>query len=285
VYDPVVIAESLLRWVCACAVCAGLLSCSSSAPKPAATIATPATRPPPPEQLSAYERRWQSACEAHGTIGQCPAPFDRPGLFFDIENENEQPPPSLCGAGDATIDAAARPALHARRRALQACFRGAERGAFVDIEHGGARRPSTSPGLSARTLSCVAKIVESELPGTTPDAALRVVVMNGGSARTGEATLSNEGVHATIAAHADEVSACYDGALEVWPGLRGRLAPTVVIWFDGSVALVRTKESSLDSPALECCINTAVRGWRFDPPAEGTIAIVVLPLVLGPQEP
>jgi len=280
-----VIAESLLRWVCACVVCAGLLSCSSPAPKRAATVAKPASRPAPPKQLSAYERRWQSACEAHGAIGNCPAPFDRTGLFFDVENENEQAPPSLCGIGDATTDTAARAALHARRRALQACFRGAERDAFVDIEPGGARAPSTSPGVSAGTLACVAKIVERELSSTTPSAAARVVVMNGGSVRTGEATLSNEGVHATIAAHADEVSACYDGALEVWPGLRGRLAPSVVVWFDGSVALVRTKESSLDSPALECCINTAVRGWRFDPPADGTIAIVVLPLVLGPQEP
>ena len=74
---------------------------------------------------------------------------------------------------------------------------------------------------------------------------------------------------------------CYDGALEVWPGLHGRHAPMVVIWFDGSVALARTQESTLDNPALECCINTAVRSWRFAPPTEGNIAIVTVPFVLG----
>jgi len=107
------------------------------------------------------------------------------------------------------------------------------------------------------------------------------VVLGGGAAREGAPTLSKESVHAMIAAHADEVGACYDGALEVWPGLRGRMAPSVVVWFDGSVALVRTHESSLDNPALECCINTAVRGWQFEPPAGGSIAIVNLPFVLG----
>ena len=38
---------------------------------------------------------------------------------------------------------------------------------------------------------------------------------------------------------------------------------------------------TLDNPALECCINTAVRSWRFAPPEEGNIAIVTLPFVLG----
>ena len=119
------------------------------------------------------------------------------------------------------------------------------------------------------------------LPDQGPGSVKRVVVLNAGGAAKGEPTLSKESVNAMIAAHADEVSACYDGALEVWPGLRGRHAPMVVIWFDGSVALVRTQESTLDNPALECCINTAVRGWRFGPPEDGNIAIVTLPFVLG----
>ena len=87
-----------------------------------------------------------------------------------------------------------------------------------------------------------------------------------------------------IASHGSDINTCYDGALEVWPGLRGRIAPSVVIWFDGSVALVRTSESSLDNPALECCINTAVSGWHFGKPAEGAIVIVSLPFRLGPAE-
>ena len=111
----------------------------------------------------------------------------------------------------------------------------------------------------------------------------RVVVLSLGTASDGAPTLSKDSVNAMITAHADEVGACYDGALAVWPGLRGRMAPMVVVWFDGSVALVHTQESSLDNPALECCINTAVRSWRFGPPEGGNIAIVSLPFVLGSQ--
>jgi hypothetical protein len=276
-------------WLFACAASASLLSCASPATTPAATVDSRAASPSPepaPKPVSAYERRWQSACEAQGATGSCPAPFDRPGLFFDVADESEQPPPSLCRAGDPATDGAARTALYQKQSALRVCFRGSERGAFIDFEPGGGKPPAASAGVSPRALACVAKIVERALPtGQDARAPKRVVVLNGGSARKGAATLSKESVHAVIAAHADEVSACYDGALEVWPGLRGRLAPSVVIWFDGSVALVRTQQSTLDNPALECCINTAVRGWRFDPPADGSIAIVNLPLSLGPQGP
>lgn len=277
---------SAVRSLCACALGAALLSCATPArPKPAVTTAKPAAPPPPaPKPLSAYERRWQSACEAHGALGRCPAPFNRPGLFLDVQAEGERPPPGLCGVGEPVGDDATRAALRSERRALRACLRAAEPGAFVDIELGGARAPGASPGVSARAVACAAKIVQRASASAAPSAVERVVVMNGGSAGEAATNLSKDNVHAVIAAHADEVSACYDGALEVWPGLRGRLAPSVVVWFDGSVALVRTADSSLDNAALECCINTAVRGWRFEPPADGTIAIVTLPLVLGPEQ-
>jgi hypothetical protein len=280
--------SSWLPWLCACASSAGLLACASSPapPKPAPAVVKPArTRPapPPPKKPSAYEKRWQSACEAHGALGDCPAPFDRPGLFFDAKQSADHPPPSLCGAVEQASDAAASAALQAKSKALRACFRDADHGAWVEVELGGVGEPAASPGLSPRVPACVAKLVKRALPRAPEAPARRVVLLNGGSTAEGEATLSKESVHALIAAHADEVGACYDGALEVWPGLRGRVAPMVVVWFDGSVALVRTQESTLGNPALECCINTAVRGWRFDPPAGGSIAIVTLPLVLGEQ--
>ena len=145
----------------------------------------------------------------------------------------------------------------------------------------GSRPASAADGVSARSIECVEKLVRRTLPNQGPGSVKRVVVLNAGGTGKAEVTLSKASVNAMIVAHADEVSACYDGALEVWPGLSGRHAPMVVIWFDGSVALARTQESTLDNPALECCINTAVRSWRFAPPEEGNIAIVTLPFVLG----
>jgi hypothetical protein len=270
--------------------CALLVACASSPAKPAAEPSVQAPAPaaapapaPAPKVPSAYEQRWQTACTEPGALGRCPAPFDRPGVFFDAKGKGQYTPPGLCGVAVQDSDRAAHAALEPKRKALRACFRGAPHGAWVDVASDGSRPGVASPELPARTLTCVAGLVKRALPSTGPENVKRVVVLNVGSARDDQPSLSKENVNAMITAHAEEVGACYDGALEVWPGLRGRMAPHVVIWFDGTVALVHTQESSLDNPALECCINTAVRSWRFGPPSDGNIAIVSLPFVLGPQ--
>jgi hypothetical protein len=237
--------------------------------------------PAAPRALSPYERRWLPACKDGGTIGHCPAPFDRPAVFVDVEAEGDDQPPAFCGTPDASTGAEARAALTAKRRALRACFRGAEGGAWVEIGRDGAPTPIEGPERPARTAPCVAKIVKQAV-GNPTSGLDRVVVFKGGAPKAAAETLSNQSIDQVITSHAAEVSACYDRALEVWPGLRGRIASSVVIWFDGSVALVRTGESSLDNPALECCINTAVSGWRFGKPAEGAIVLVDLPFLLGP---
>jgi hypothetical protein len=267
-----------------------LAACTASTAPPAAAVGelplarrSAAPRPAEDKPLSAYERRWSSACTAPGALGRCPAPFDRPGVFFDAKGSGEYTPPALCGVVEQATDRAASAALEPKRKALRACLRGAEHGAWVDVVSDGSRPASASAGLAPRAASCVTKLVQGALPSTAPGGAKRVVVLSLGTARDGAPTLSKESVHAMISSHADEVSACYDAALKVWPGLRGRMAPSVVVWFDGSVALVSTQESSLDNPALECCINTAVRSWRFGPPADGNIAIVSLPFLLGAQ--
>jgi hypothetical protein len=283
--------SSWLRWSWMSLGFAVLLACAASPAKPAAepSVQAPSQAapppPPPPEAKtpSAYEQRWQTACTEPGALGRCPAPFDRPGVFFDAKGKGQYTPPGLCGVAVQESDRAAHTALEPKRKALRACFRGAAHGAWVDVASDGSRPAVASPELPARTASCVAALLKRSLPSTGPQSVKRVVVLSVGSARDGQPSLSKESVNAMITAHAEEVGACYDGALEVWPGLRGRMAPSVVIWFDGTVALVHTQESSLDNPALECCINTAVRAWRFGPPDDGNIAIVNLPFVLGPQ--
>jgi hypothetical protein len=204
-------------------------------------------------------------------------------VFFDAKGNDPYTPPELCGIAEQASDREASAALEAKRKALRACLRRAEHGTWVDVVSDGSRPASASPELPASAAACVSKVVKAALPNTGPSGVKRVVVLSLGSAKDGAPALSTENVDAMIRAHADDVGNCYDGALEVWPGLRGKLVPSVVIWFDGSVALVHTQESSLHNAALECCINTAVRSWRFGPPENGNIAIVSLPFVLGPQ--
>jgi len=269
-----------------------LTACASSATAPRETAtAAPTERTsdpeePAPAQLSAYEQRWQTACtDADAAASsQCPAPFDRPGVFVETQGTGDLAPPSLCDLGAQAPDPDAVAALAKKQKALRSCFRGARVAAWVEVSTDPAQTPAAASGLAPRAIDCVTKIVRSALPHTGPESVKRVVVLHSGGSGRKQPTLSKESVHAMITSHADEISACYDGALEVWPGLRGRHATRVVVWFDGSVALVRTQESSLHNPALECCINTAVRGFRFAAPEDGNIVLVTLPFALGPTD-
>src|SRR5262245_24957653 len=141
----------LVRWFVLLVVCSWLASCASSAvpkpevlkprpePEPAPVQAEPAQPAVVEKEPSAYERRWASACTQLTALGRCPAPFDRPGVFFDAKGKGEYSPPELCGVGEQTSDHAAQAALEPKRKALRACLRGTEHGAWVDVVSDGSR--------------------------------------------------------------------------------------------------------------------------------------------------
>jgi hypothetical protein len=203
-------------------------------------------------------------------------------VFVDV-GEGEHAAPPFCGALDVQDGAAARDALTAKRKALKACFRGAAPGTFVEIGPKGAVVTDPARTSAARTETCVAKLVTRTLSTVHAAQPERLVVLLSTPAKPSDPALSKTSLDAVINAHASEVSACYDSALAVWPGLKGRIASAIVIWFDGRVALVHTGESTLDNPMLECCINTAIRSWPFPKPSDGSIALVTFPFTLGPR--
>jgi len=264
-----------------------LIACGGSAPpvKPApAPQPAPVPEPAAPAEPSAFEKKWSGACGEGGAVGQCPAPFDRSAVFIDV-SEGEHATPPFCGAIEATDGAAARDALVAKRNALKACFRGTEAGSFVELSADGRAMTDPKRASAARTDACVAKIAKRALAGLPDPKPERIVVLQSASAKSGDEALSKESLDGVVNEHADDVSACYDAALNVWPGLKGRVATSFVIWFDGQVALARTGESTLDNPMLECCINTAIRSWSFPKPKDGTIALVTFPFTLGGARP
>jgi hypothetical protein len=265
-----------------------LVACASSAApaperKPEPKTVVEVTQAPTPP--SAFEQRWSSACGEGGAVGQCPSPFDRPALFVEVDGTGEQAAPPFCGAIEAPDQDAARAALLGKSKPLKACFRGMPPGAWVELTGKGeplAADAQTSAERSPKAEACVAKIVKRALEGAGSAApAERIVVMRSAAAKTGDEVLTKDSLDAVIAQRGGEVSTCYDAALEVWPGLSGRIATSLVIWFDGRVALVRTGESTLENTSLECCINTAVRSWTFPKPADGSIALVSFPFALG----
>jgi len=261
------------------AACGGTATAVKRAPAPPPKVEQ---APPPPAEPSAFEQRWSSACSAEGAVGQCPAPFDRPAVFVDV-GESEHAAPPFCGQLESPEGAAARDALAAKRKALKACFRGADPGSFVELGPEAAVVTDPARASAARAETCVAKVAKRVLAGLVGPKPERVIVLQSASAKPGDEVLSKESLDTVVNEHASDVSACYDAALAVWPGTKGRVATSFVIWFDGQVALARTGESTLDNPMLECCINTAVRSWTFPKPKDGSIALVTFPFTLGPR--
>ena len=261
------------------AACAGGEAVVKQAPPPRVAAAAPIAA----RELSAFERRWASACNEQGVVGQCPSPFDRPGVFVDVADDEHAPPP-FCGSLDSASGAAVHAALAPKRKALKACFGEVEAGSFVELGANGALVADPARPGATRTETCVAKLVTAALAAQASAPPERVVVLLGSATKSSDDVLDKASLDAVTAEHASEVSACYDAALQVWPGLKGRISSGVVIWFDGRAALVRTEKSTLDNPMLECCINTAIRSWPFPKPSNGSIALVTFPFTLGPQE-
>lgn len=265
-------------WIAVLLLACGGTSQPVKRPAPPPPKVEPA--PAPPAEPSAFEKKWSSACGEGGAVGHCPAPFDRPAVFVDvIESEHATPP--FCGAIEAPEGAAARDAIVAKRKALKACFRGADAGSFVELGADGTAITDPKRAGSARIDACVAKIVKRSIAGLSDPKPERIVVLQSASAKPGDDVLTKESLDGVAHEHGGEVNDCYDAALAVWPGLEGRIATSFVIWFDGQVALARTGESTLDNPTLECCINTAVRSWAFPKPKDGSIALVTFPFTLG----
>jgi hypothetical protein len=276
-----------MRYVLSSMVAALLVACggSSEVVKPAPT---PRPEPEPTrvevQEPSEFEKKWSAACGEGGAVGQCPAPFDRPGVFVDV-SDGEHAAPPFCGAIEAPEGAAARDAIAAKRKALKACFRKAEIGSFVELGADGTAVTDPQRAGNARVDACVAKIVKPVLAELADPKPERIVVLQSAAAKPSDDVLTKESLDGVVNAHGAEVSDCYDAALAVWPGLEGRVATSFVIWFDGQVALARTGESTLDNPMLECCINTAVRSWSFPKPKDGSIALVTFPFTLGGARP
>src|SRR4051794_39243154 len=112
------------HWIASCGTVVALMSCAASTVPAPAPVAKPSRPPTPaepaPKPLSAYERRWQSACVDPAASDRCPAPFDRPGVFFDAAGSGDYAAPSLCDVAAQTAAPAIAAALQAKRKALRA---------------------------------------------------------------------------------------------------------------------------------------------------------------------
>jgi hypothetical protein len=99
----------------------------------------------------------------------------------------------------------------------------------------------------------------------------------------GAACLDKEVIRRVVRSHINEVRHCYNQGLVRDPNLQGRVSIQFRIDARGSVPASVVGTSTLDAPAVERCIASAVKRWRF-PAAPGRMGsvLVTYPFVLSP---
>ncbi len=95
-----------------------------------------------------------------------------------------------------------------------------------------------------------------------------------------QGTIDKEAVAKVINSHLHEVSSCYERALLKTPGLAGKIVLEWQITTSGSVGYAKTKSSSMQSAAVESCILTSLKTWRF-PVAKGAGVVITYPFMFN----
>ena len=107
-------------------------------------------------------------------------------------------------------------------------------------------------------------------------------VVSRASARSisAQGSIDREAVAKTVNSHLQEVRACYERALLKEPALAGKVVLEWTISTSGAVTSAKTKSSTLRNSAVESCILTNLKTWRF-PPARGGQVIVSYPFLFN----
>ncbi len=95
-----------------------------------------------------------------------------------------------------------------------------------------------------------------------------------------QGTIDKEAVAKVINSHLHEVSACYERALLREPGLAGKIVLEWGISTSGTVTSARTKSSTMKSSAVESCILSALKMWKF-PSARGAGVVISYPFMFN----
>jgi hypothetical protein len=95
-----------------------------------------------------------------------------------------------------------------------------------------------------------------------------------------QGTIDKDAVAKVINSHLGEVSSCYERALLKEPGLAGKIVLEWQITTSGSVGFAKTKSSTMKSSAVEGCILSTLKTWRF-PPAKGAGVVITYPFMFN----
>ena len=89
-------------------------------------------------------------------------------------------------------------------------------------------------------------------------------------------------IDAVIKNNMNQIKYCYSRELNKNPSLGGKIVIKFVIAKDGTVSKADVKSSSMGSPAVESCITSRFRKFKFPEPKGGGIVIVSYPFIFNP---
>ena len=115
-------------------------------------------------------------------------------------------------------------------------------------------------------------IGKGSVSGTVTHAVSRTIGAQG--------NIDKEAVAKAINSHLAEVSSCYERALLKEPGLSGKIILEWQITTSGTVGYAKTKSSSMKSAAVEACIISSLKGWKF-PVAKGAGVVITYPFMFN----
>jgi hypothetical protein len=130
--------------------------------------------------------------------------------------------------------------------------------------------------VSERAAECVDRVLDRALVGLELSGTRSLFVVFGHEAP------SYPGHHAekpfpfaSVEHDRAAIERCYALTEELWPTLEGDHVVEMVVEDDGHVSVARTAGGTLENPALECCVNTAVKRWKYSKLPSGSAFRVI----------
>ena len=91
--------------------------------------------------------------------------------------------------------------------------------------------------------------------------------------------LSREEIELVIKRHQSEILFCYKSELQKSPGLAGKVAVNFTIDGSGAISEAGVAQTSLENEAVEQCVLSRIRRWRFPEPKGGGVVVVTYPWI------
>jgi TonB family protein len=89
----------------------------------------------------------------------------------------------------------------------------------------------------------------------------------------GGGTLDKRQIDEVIKVRMGRIQACYQREFQRNPGLQGRVTLRILIDKDGSVPLVKVRQSTMNNPTVEQCLIDELRETHFPAPTGGTVVV------------